>query len=91
MDHKGLAMTIVKGMGPPADDEGDESYNKDGLHAAAQDLLDALNAKDVGGIAAALQNAFELCDKEPHEEGPHVGGGAGLGITISHGKPHPMG
>lgn len=38
------------------------------MDACAQDLLSAIEAKDVKGIAAALQAAFELADSQPHEE-----------------------
>lgn len=43
------------------------------MEACAQDLLSAIEAKDVKGIASALQAAFELADSTPHEEGPHMG------------------
>ncbi len=42
-----------------------------GLTAAAFELIKAIEAKDTAGVARALKNAFELCDSQPHEEGPH--------------------
>lgn len=42
-----------------------------GMEAAAQDLLSAIKADDAKAVAAALRNAFELADSEPHEEGSH--------------------
>jgi len=51
-------------------DEGSEEY--DTMHAVAEDLLKAIEAKDVPGIAAAFRAGFELADSEPHEEGEHV-------------------
>ena len=52
--------------------EPDEDAEYDSLHSAAEDLLSAINSKDIKAIASALRAAFELCDSEPHEEGPHV-------------------
>ena len=50
-------------------DEGAEEY--DSLESAAEDLLKAIESKDSKEIASALRAAFEICDSEPHEEGPH--------------------
>lgn len=44
----------------------------DYLEYAAQDLLQALQSRDIKGIASALRAAFELCDMMPHEEGDHL-------------------
>lgn len=49
----------------------DEDF--DSIEVAAQDVIDAVHAKDVKALASALRAAFELCDSEPHEEGPHNG------------------
>lgn len=43
-----------------------------GLIAAAFDLIAAVSSKDTAKVAHALKNFFELCDSEPHEEGPHT-------------------
>lgn len=51
------------------DDEGHES-----LLLICEELIHAVHAKDVRGTAEALKAAFELCDSEPHEEGPHTNG-----------------
>lgn len=50
----------------------DDDSDYDGLHAAADDLIAAIHSKNTSGVAAALRAAFELCDSEPHEEGPHT-------------------
>lgn len=50
-----------------------EDDSNPGLSAAASDLLSAIEAKDIKGIAMALQSAFELVDSMPHEEGPNEG------------------
>lgn len=51
-------------------DEGAEEF--DSLESAAEDLINAVHAKDVKAVAAALRAAFELSDSEPHVEGPHL-------------------
>jgi hypothetical protein len=52
-------------------DEGSEqSY--DALESAGQDLIDAVKSGDAKLVAAALRSAFQICDLEPHEEGPHT-------------------
>lgn len=53
--------------------ESDEKdYDSNDLKACAQDLLSAIEAKDVDKIAAVLKSAHEICDMEPHEEGEHT-------------------
>lgn len=52
--------------------EPDEESDYDGLHACAEDLMNAVHAKDIPGIAEALRAAFQVCDSEPHEEGEHI-------------------
>lgn len=52
--------------------EPDKGSDSEGLHAAAEDLMNAVHAKDIKAIASALKAAFELCDEQPHIEGPHL-------------------
>lgn len=49
----------------------DHEVDYDILESAAQDLIDALEKKDVNAVAIALRAAFEICDAAPHEEGEH--------------------
>lgn len=51
-------------------DEGHEEY--DSMHAAAEDLLHAIQSKNVKALAECLRAAFELMESEPHEEGEHI-------------------
>ena len=44
------------------------------LVAAAEDILSAIAMKDSGALADALEAAFQICDMEPHMEGPHEEG-----------------
>lgn len=50
----------------------DQEAEYDSLHSAAEDLIKAIESKDIKSVAEALRAAFDLCDSEPHEEGPHV-------------------
>lgn len=45
----------------------------DSMEVAAQDVLHAVESKNAKALASALRAAFELCDSEPHNEGPHNG------------------
>jgi len=49
----------------------DDGADFDSLEVAAQDLCDAVHSRNYKAVAEALRAAFELCDSEPHEEGPH--------------------
>lgn len=51
-------------------DEGSEEF--DPLESAAEDLISAIHRKDIKAATEAIRAAFELCDSEPHEEGPHT-------------------
>jgi hypothetical protein len=50
---------------------GEEGEHPPGLMAAAEDVLSAVANKDATALAGALKAAFECCDAQPHEEGPH--------------------
>lgn len=52
--------------------EPDEGSEYDVLESAAEDLVKAVHSKDIKGVAIALRAAFDLCDSEPHKEGPHI-------------------
>ena len=49
----------------------DDEAPFDSLFVAAQDMLAAIAKKDPHDLAAAIRAAFDLCDMQPHEEGPH--------------------
>jgi hypothetical protein len=42
------------------------------MEAVAHDLVRAIHARDAKAVAEALKAAFEIADREPHEEGPHT-------------------
>lgn len=63
---------IVREREPDQKDEPDSSEPSDAAMACARDLLRAIEAKSVKGIADALYDAFTIMDSEPHVEGEHV-------------------
>jgi hypothetical protein len=50
----------------------DEAGHAEAIKACAQDLIDAVHAKDVARTAEAMKSAFEILDSLSHEEGPHT-------------------
>lgn len=42
------------------------------LDIVAEELIAAMEMKDVAGVSQALKAAFEIMDAMPHEEGPHI-------------------
>jgi hypothetical protein len=61
-DTKRMAEAIVGD--PPAAPAGDD----DGKTAAAQQLIDAVQAGDAAGVVVAMKAMFDLLESEPHEE-----------------------
>jgi hypothetical protein len=51
----------------------DDGSDFDPLESAAEDLCNAIEAKDYKSAAAAIRAAFELLESQPHEEGEHIG------------------
>lgn len=56
----------------PDNTESEEDDPKAGHLACARALISAVKSDDEQGVADALQDAFELMDSEPHEEGEHT-------------------
>lgn len=46
----------------------EDSNDSEGLHAAMQDFMTAMEAKDIKAMAAAFKSAFLISDAAPHEE-----------------------
>jgi hypothetical protein len=51
--------------------EPDEDSDFDSLEMAFKELCDAIHSKNYSGGKDALKAFFELCDEQPHVEGPH--------------------
>lgn len=64
LKHQSSGMTTI--LRKP--DEGAPENPDAGLEAAAADLANAVHAKDIKAIAAALRSAFELLTSEPEPE-----------------------
>jgi hypothetical protein len=76
MHPKKAVSVIIARRGKPDVEAKSEIGGKDlpmGLEDAAADILRAMDERSVKGLADALQNAFQICDAAPHEEGEHEG------------------
>lgn len=74
LDKKKEASVVV-----PSDRikrEPDQEPDYDSLHSAAEDVMSALEQKDIPALAEALRAAFDICDSMPHEEGPDTNEGS---------------
>jgi hypothetical protein len=82
MDKKpGLALMITSALAKkgkashdpmPEDDESDGMDYMKHLEEVASDILQAVEDKDAKALAELLHEAFQVCDMQPHEEGPHT-------------------
>ena len=52
--------------------ESDTDEEFDSVELAIKELIDAIHSKDFKSAAMAFKAAFQLCDEEPHVEGPHI-------------------
>lgn len=76
-----IAEAIVSGMGDDEkydeeETEGEEKAlgpNGVGMVAAMEEFMEAVSARKPVDAATCLKHFFELCEEEPHEEGPHIG------------------
>ena len=50
------------------DDMPEDSNDNEGLHSCAQDLINAVHAKDVPAVASAMRAAFDIMESQPHDE-----------------------
>lgn len=74
LKHKkdtGIAGIIIKKRNPDTQDT-ESTEETSSIDTCAQDLIDAVHAKDVAGVSEALKAAFKIMESEPHEEGEHT-------------------
>lgn len=71
-NSKGVAALIIKNRAPDEKPEESQDDNSAAIDSCASALIDAVHAKDVKAVAAALQDAFEILESMPHEESEHV-------------------
>lgn len=64
---QGISMVIHR----PHDNPDQESHEAP-IRSAAEDILKAIEAKDVQGLAMALTAAFHILDSEPRVVGEHI-------------------
>lgn len=74
-DDKATVAIILGKMKPEgghAEEEAMEAHPDEAMHACAEELLAAIEAKDVVGVADAMKAFFHIADAMPHEEGAHI-------------------
>ncbi len=69
MGDKKRAIAAILGPHPSEQKEDD---GPDASHAVAEELIEALHAKDAAGVVSALRALFDEFDSQPHAEGPHT-------------------
>lgn len=67
-DKAGLALILGLGKKPKGDDDGEGTGYDEGLDAAAEEILDAVEAKDAGALKDALKSFVALCRDDDGEE-----------------------
>lgn len=68
----GLIVQKRKSDGSQEMPQDPQEQDSSGLEACAEDMIRAFHTKDAKALASAFQSAFEICDSQPHEEGPHI-------------------
>lgn len=68
-DDKKRAVTIISGkLGPaaekPMNEMGDEVETDAGLNAASEEIISAIEQKNVSALKAALKSFIEMCEYE---------------------------
>lgn len=58
---KALLAALEKPGKDYADDKADDAEASGGLDAAAQEIMDAIQAGDVAGLSEALKSFMEMC------------------------------
>lgn len=69
--NKEASVSVAPDVIKRDSDEPKEDHDY-GLEACGSDLIAAVKSGDASAVGAALKAAFELCDSQPHQEGPHV-------------------
>jgi len=67
-DNKKKAAMIIASLGPsPAVPMPEHEAEQDGHDVAAQEIMDAIHAKDVSALKEALKSFVEMCESEEQE------------------------
>jgi hypothetical protein len=70
LDKKKVTQLIVnRKNGKDVELNPEMGGDDDGLKAAAEDILRALESKSASDLAQAFKSAFQICDAMPHDEG----------------------
>jgi len=68
---KSQTGVMVKDRAPDKPEENQDD-SRAAVKAAARALISAVHMRDEEAVADALQDAFDILDAQPHEEGPHI-------------------
>lgn len=68
----GIAGLIIKQRNPDKPNESEDLDKEYSLEDCAEDIINAVHAKDKSALASALREAFQKADSEPHVEGEHI-------------------
>jgi hypothetical protein len=66
-DKSKAAALILAKIAPKPDEPEESEGNGQGLEAAAEELIEAVERKDAAGVAEAMRHAFAICQSEPDE------------------------
>ncbi len=66
----GIIMAVRKPEGGMEESNELEQHDNYGLRSCAEALIKAIESKDASAVASALQDAFDVMESKPHEEGP---------------------
>lgn len=56
----------------PMKNEEEMDENMEAKKSIAEDIMTAMHNKSSHDLMVALEAFFQECDREPHEEGPHI-------------------
>lgn len=69
--EKSVAGLIIKMRKPdeePKSEDSSDDSNSDAIESCAQELIRAIHAQDIKGVASALKDAFEVLSSQPEEK-----------------------
>lgn len=69
--NQSVAGLIIKNRAPDEKQE-EQDDSSASIHSCAEAIMQAINSKDIKGLAEALRDAFTILDAEPHVEGEHI-------------------
>jgi len=69
---RSVAGLLVKTRTPDEKPEDQQDDPSAAIHECSQALIKAVHAQDVKAVSAALKDAFDILDSQPHVEAEHT-------------------